>query len=243
MFGHFNEEALARYEELVQQDYREKKVAAVQGTEKHDNGGIGEVDSSFIDNDESQDADDYSECYDFTTCIRADGSLYGIRGGKCRQGNEIDRASVEALRASRKPGPKARKAAAIQKRGERSLKQATAEKVLAGLQKEGKKEAQTKARAEDRRRAKDPYTNRDRVGQIQGLVGKATRVIDRLQERRKRIKQETDYSRKLDARIARLKGAVAKLQKEKERLQKLNPPKGEGFGRIPAAFETGRSLA
>jgi hypothetical protein len=69
MFGSFSEGALLAYAEKV------KKVVAQQGTEKHSNFGISEEDSSFIDTGESQDADDYAESYDFTTCVRSNGAF------------------------------------------------------------------------------------------------------------------------------------------------------------------------
>ena len=65
MFGSFNESALLAYAEKV------KKVVSKQGTEQHSNYGISEEESSFIDSDESQDAEDYSQFYDYTTCIRS----------------------------------------------------------------------------------------------------------------------------------------------------------------------------
>jgi hypothetical protein len=64
MFGSFSENALLAYAEKV------KKVVASQGTEWADAGGVGEEDHTYIDTDESQDADDYAELYDYTTCIR-----------------------------------------------------------------------------------------------------------------------------------------------------------------------------
>jgi hypothetical protein len=68
MFGSFDENALADYAEKV----KEKKVKGRQGTEYADNHGLGEHDHSFLDNDESQDAQDYSEFadYDFGACLR-----------------------------------------------------------------------------------------------------------------------------------------------------------------------------
>jgi hypothetical protein len=50
-------------------------------------------------------------------------------------------------------------------------------------------------------------------------VGKATQSLDRLQALRKRVTKEGENSKRLDARIARLKGAVGKLQAAKERLR------------------------
>ena len=85
MFGSFSESSLLAYAEKV------KKVVAKQGTEWADAGGVGEEDHTYIDTDESQDADDYAEFYDFTTCIRSNGTLYGIAPGKkCRKGSETD---------------------------------------------------------------------------------------------------------------------------------------------------------
>jgi hypothetical protein len=68
VFGRFDEEALSAYAEKV----RAKKVAAAHGTEWADNDGVGDHDHSFLDNDESQEAKDYSEFagYDFGACVR-----------------------------------------------------------------------------------------------------------------------------------------------------------------------------
>ena len=68
MFGTFDEKALAAYAEQV----KEKKVKGRQGTEYADNLGVGEHDHSFLDNDESKDAQDYNEFagYDFGACLR-----------------------------------------------------------------------------------------------------------------------------------------------------------------------------
>ena len=68
MFGTFAENAIAAYAEQVKQ----KPVKSRQGTEWTDNLGGGENDHSFLDNDESQDANDYTEfgTYDFGACIR-----------------------------------------------------------------------------------------------------------------------------------------------------------------------------
>jgi hypothetical protein len=73
VFGHFNAQALSAYAEKV----KEKKVAATQGTEWADNRGVGDCDSSFLDNDESQDARDYAEFagYDFGACVRGENQL------------------------------------------------------------------------------------------------------------------------------------------------------------------------
>lgn len=96
MFGSFTENALLAYAEKV------KKVAAKQGGEWADNAGVGETDSTFIDTGESQDLNDYSEWYDFTTCLRSNGTLYGIAPGKkCRKGSETAEASKESKQRAR----------------------------------------------------------------------------------------------------------------------------------------------
>jgi hypothetical protein len=92
MFGHFSESSLQRYAEQVKE--KVKKVKKVAGTEMFDNWGVGEHDHSFIDNDESQEKNDYAECYDFTTCLRKDGSTYGT-AGKCRKGTQTEQAGKE----------------------------------------------------------------------------------------------------------------------------------------------------
>lgn len=87
--GTFSERALAAYDELVRRDYKEKKVKGGQGTEYADNLGVGENDSSFIDEDQEGNGNEYSESWDFTTCIRSNGTRYGIAPGKkCRKGSE-----------------------------------------------------------------------------------------------------------------------------------------------------------
>jgi hypothetical protein len=76
MFGSFSESALLAYAEKL------KKVVAMQGTERHTNFGISDEDSSYLDTGESQDADDYAELYDFTTCIRSKTPCKGSPGAK-----------------------------------------------------------------------------------------------------------------------------------------------------------------
>lgn len=240
MFGSFSESALLAYAEKAAAAYREKRVRGGQGTEAHDNYGVGETDHSFIDSDESQDLDDYSENYDFSTCIRADGTLYGT-GGKCRKGTEVSADAVARLKQERKT-PEQKRRETQRKKGERHLTRERAKEVLADVQKEGKKEKERNQKAFERRAKGDGFA-RSRTEQIQVLVGKATETLNRLLERRKRVKKEGDYSKGLDARITRLRGTVGKLQAAKQRLQEQNMPQGEGFGRIPAAYETGRGLA
>ena len=87
MFGTFTEASLTAYAEQV----KAKRVKKVAGTEYADNLGVGEHDHSYLDTDESQDKQDYSEftTYDFTTCVRKDGTRYGT-AGKCRLGTQTD---------------------------------------------------------------------------------------------------------------------------------------------------------
>ena len=108
MFGTFTESALLAYAERATEAFKEKRIAGKQGTEHAYNEGIGEHDHSFIDADESQDADDYSEHYDFTTCLRPNGTLYGIGGGKCRKGTEVSADAVARLKQERKSPPSRR---------------------------------------------------------------------------------------------------------------------------------------
>jgi hypothetical protein len=70
MFGTFDEKALAAYAEQV----KEKKVKGGQGTEYADNLGVGDNDHSFLDSEESQDTQDYTEFagYDFGACLRGE---------------------------------------------------------------------------------------------------------------------------------------------------------------------------
>jgi hypothetical protein len=240
IFGSFKESALLAYADKAAEAYKEKRVRGGQGTEYADNLGVGETDKSFIDADESQDLDDYSEHYDFTTCIRADGTLYGT-GGKCRKGTEVSADTVRK-RKDQATTPEQKRRETQRKKGERHLTRERAKEVLAGVQNEGKKEKERNQKAFERRAKSDGFA-RSRTEQIQVLVGKATESLDRLLERRRRVKKEGEYSKGLDARIARLRGTVGKLQAAKQRLQEQNMPKGEGFGRIPAAYETGRGLA
>lgn len=121
MFGHFSEEALLTYAEQIAESYKEKLVKAGQGTEWATNMGVSDEDSSFVDEGESLLKKDYdgskerlkkklsgtvnhSEAgaeYDFTACVRADGSVYGTKG-KCRLGKETSDDQAALLRASNK---------------------------------------------------------------------------------------------------------------------------------------------
>jgi hypothetical protein len=230
MFGTFSEKALLAYAEKASEAFREKKVKAHQGTEKHDNYGISEHDHTFIDNDESQDADDYSEAWDFTTCIRPNGTLYGIANGKkCRKGSETkaqpkQRSAKEAKREG------------IRKRGERAVTKAKAEKVLGDLAKQGA----TAKKATDRRE-KEGKGNREE--QVRRLAGKVFVEMDRLRQRAKRM-TDGPHKRRVLERIERLKDLRGRLDKEQQRLRQQAPKaKSEGFGKLPDWATTGRSLA
>jgi len=234
MFGTFTEEALKRYEALVHQDYKEKRVRGGQGTEYADNLGVGETDKSFIDADESQNIDDYSEHYDFTTCIRSDGTLYGIGGGKCRKGTEVSASAVARLKQERKT-PKQKQREAIQKRGVKAVTKAKAEKVLADLAKEG---AADKKATE--RRAKTGKGS-DREEQVRQLRAKAYLTMDRLRQRAKRM-LAGPQKEKVEARIARLQSVLGRLDKTHKALRDAKPKLKDGFGNLPDWAATGKQL-
>lgn len=227
-FGTFTEEALSKYAQLVSDNFREKrKDLNKQGCEKLDNLGIGENDKSFDETGESQDKDDYSETYDFGTCLRPDGSMYGISRGKCRQGSEVDKETAKALR----------KTAGIQKRGQASVTKAKAEKVLKGLQKEG---ARDRKATERREKAGKGDTREE---QVRRLSAKAYQAKEKLRERAKKMK-EGPQKQKVLAKIDRLTNIRNRLLKEQQRLREQAPKRqGEGFGRIPQWAQEGRSLA
>lgn len=112
MLGSFSSESLQKYAEQVK--------ATGQGTEWLDNAGVGKHDHSFVDEKESTDPDDYKgkvgkvkkalkqkgvldhsewDSYDFTVCVRNDGTVYGTKG-KCRIGKETSADQAALLRAS-----------------------------------------------------------------------------------------------------------------------------------------------
>ena len=228
MLGTFTEKSLDQYQRMVAEEYREKKQKALnkQGCEQLDNLGVGSNDKSFEETGESQDPDDYAEFYDYGTCLRPDGSLYGISRGKCRQGNSIDRETANALS----------KSAGIQKRGQKAITQARAEKVLKDLQKEGGRD-----RKATERREKAGGGNREE--QVRQLAGKAWQAKEKLQARAKKMK-EGPQKEKVLAKVERLTNLRNRLLKEQKRLRdQASKGKSEGFGRIPAIYETGRGLA
>ena len=235
MFGTFTESALLAYAERATEAFKEKRIAGKQGTEHADNEGIGEHDHSFIDADESQDADDYSEHYDFTTCLRPNGTLYGIGGGKCRKGTEVSADAVARLKQERK-SPKQKKRESIRKRGETAVKKDKAEGILRGLQQEGARDK----KATERRAEKGK--GHDREEQVRQLRAKAFLTMDRLRQKAKKM-VAGPRKEQVEARIARLQAVMGRLDKTQKALRDTTPKqKGEGFGRIPAIYETGRGL-
>ena len=236
VLGTFSDRALAAYSELAQNKYREKKVVPHQGTEQHDNHGVGETDHSFIDTDQSMDRSDYSE-WDFARCIRSDGSMYGIADGKkCRKG-------TETKELTKSQTAKEKRSEGIRKRGERSLKRATAERVLDDLKEEGRQEREAKkqreAAADARGVRRQGGYNSSRTQRIQSLIGLAQRRIDRLQAAIARTK-EGPYKAKIQKKIARLSSIQRKLQKEKGRLEQAAPRRSEGFGNMPESMRGSR---
>jgi len=229
LFGSFTEEALGAYESLVREQFAEKqkRVKSAQGTEMMDNYGVSDTNHEFLDADESYDAGDYSESWDFTTCIRANGSLYGIaEGKKCRKGSETKaQPKVRSAKDKKREG--------IRKRGERSVTKARAEKVLDDLAKQGA----TAKKATERR---EKQGKGDREEQVRHLAGKAFIEMDRLRQRVKKMKDGPNKQRVL-ARIDRLSDLRGRLLKEQQRVREQAPKaKGEGFGRLPSWATEGR---
>jgi hypothetical protein len=214
MFGSFTEKALSAYDQLVRSEFKEKKVKGGQGTEYADNLGVGQNDSSFIDEDESNNPDDYSEAWDFTTCVRPNGSLYGIAPGKkCRKGAET-KAVTKEEKAKQTVKNRIRKALEGNQR-------------IAYLKKEitGRKNA-IATRESFIKANKYPAANPG----IQKEIQKAKKEIenlkkDILREQRRIAKQVVDEARKptraqrlgrLSATKARAEKVLADLRKEKE---------------------------
>ncbi len=222
MFGTFSEAAIAAYEELVRTSYREKRVRAMQGTEHNDNYGVGETDHSFIDTNESQKAEDYNEAWDYTACIRADGSTYGIADGKkCRKGTET------------KVEPKAQ--AAKKKRGGSAVDRDKAKGILKGLGAQG----DTGKKATERR---EKAGGGNREEQVRRLGGKVFLAVDRLRQRAKRMK-DGPQKRKVMERIERLTALRQRLVKEQQRLRDQGAkPKSEGWGKLPGWATEGKGL-
>ena len=214
MQGAFTEDALSRYADLVAYREKTKKVQATQGTEGHDNLGIGEEDHTFIDTDESQDADDYSECYDFTTCLRPNGSRYGIAPGKkCRKGTETKAVTKEE---KTKEGLKRR----IQKAISESPGVEVREKTLQGRKNAlASREAFVKAN-------RYPAANegmRKEIKKIRKEIADLTKDIQR--EKRRIAKQiaESDIKETRLQRAGRLSATKARAEKVLANLRKEQP--------------------
>lgn len=214
MFGSFTEQALRDYAELARQKAKGNRA----------------------DEDQSE----YSEAWDFTTCLRPDGSLYGISRGKCRKGSEVSRAEVQRQREAAKT-PKQKQREKIQKRGEAALKRNRAEEILKGLQGEGQRE-----RKAGERRAKRDHVGPQRIDQLQNVLGKAQRTADRLRERRARLGKDSELGKRLDSRIARLNKLMGRLQSAKTALsqQEFEARKRANakMPAWPADVQTGRQL-
>jgi len=233
--GSFTDQALSRYEELVRAEFREKKVAAKQGTEHADNEGVGDTDHTYIDT-ESVDADDYNETdiFSFTTCLRPNGTLYGIGKGVCRKGTEISADAVARLKQERK-SPKQKQRDAIRKRGETAVKKVRAEEILKGLQKEGARDKKaTERRAEKGRGG-------DREEQVRQLQAKAFLTMDRLRQKAKKM-VPGQKKQQVEARIARLQAVLGRLGKTQKTLRDAKPKMEDGFGKLPDWATTGKQL-
>ena len=145
------------------------------------------------------------------------------RGKKCRKGTET------------KAEPKAK--APKQKRGGTSVSRDKAEKALKGLQKEDA----TAKKATERRSKQGKGDAREE--QVRQLRAKAFLTMDRLRQRAKKMVAGPRKEQVL-ARVDRLQAAMKRLDKEQQRLRDAAPKRqSEGFGRIPAAYESGRGLA
>ena len=214
MFGTFTEKALLAYAEKASEAFRERKVKAHQGTEQHDNLGIGETDHSYIDNEESQDADDYSESWDFTTCIRSNGTFYGIAPGKrCRKGTETKGVSKEDKQRE-----------VIKKRVEKKIAESPRVAYLTKAMK-GRKNA-IQSREDFIKRNNYPLANaglKEEIAKIKKEIEGMKKDI--LREKRRIAKQEVDANRKetraqrlgrMSATKARAEKVLADLRKEKE---------------------------
>lgn len=216
MFGSFTEKALSAYESLVKKQYAEKqkKVRSAQGTEMMDNYGVSDTDHDFLDADESIDADDYAESWDFTTCIRSNGTLYGIAPGKkCRKGSETKGVTKED---KQREALKRR----VQKEIESNPRMSYLKKAV-----EGRKNAIAN-RESFIKENKYPAANAG----IQKEIEKAKKELenlnkDILRERRRIAKQVVDEAKKptraqrlgrLSATKARAEKVLADLRKEKE---------------------------
>ena len=218
MFGSFTESALLAYAEKV------KKVVAKQGTERHTNFGISDEDSSFIDTGESQDADDYAEFYDFTTCIRSNGTLYGIAGGKkCRKGSETDSATKETRQQARLKA--------------KVMKAVEADPTVAWAQKEkGFRANGIKKRQEFIKANRYPAANEGVRREVERLRKEIADLDKRIAREKRRIaKQVIEGERKVPRteRVGRIAATRARAEKVLADIRKEKP--------VPVMSDTERS--
>lgn len=206
MQGSFSSEALARYEELVKQD----------------------ADSSSYS--------EFVEHYDFTTCIRPDGTLYGIGRGECRKGKEISADAVAKLKEERK-SPKQKQWDAIRKRGEAAVRKDRAEQILKDLQKEGA--ASKKGQATERRAKKGKEGDREEG--IRQVRAKVYLTVDKLRQKVKRM-VAGPQKEKVAARIARLQTLLGRLDKAQQKERDAKPKLTDGMGNLPDWAATGKQL-
>ena len=180
------------------------------------------------------DSSNYNEHYDFTTCIKPNGQLYGISRGKCRKGTEISKDAVAKLKEERK-SPKQKQRDTVRKKGEAAVRADRAEAILKDLQKEGAA-------------AKKPTGNRakrerggDREEEIRQVRAKVYLTMDRLRQRAKRM-VKGPQKEKVEARIARLQTLMGRLDTAQQKARDAKPKMKDGMGTLPGWAATGKQL-
>lgn len=154
------------------------------------------------------------ETYDFTRCVRADGTAYGTRG-KCRQGSEEAKAPEAPKAAQGGSGAKsgAEKKPKFDDRGKRERAAAVREII----QKEGKP-AQVAAKQADAR-AKDLRGEATRAGRAYNEAEKALKK-NPSKEARERVKEARSQAIQADRVAARAEREADKKQAVFERAMK-----------------------